>query len=302
MSAIALYARMSADFDARVAHATAVLQSAAVEHAGRIVQATSLGAEDMVVTDLIARHHLGVKIGTLETGMLHAETLALIPRIEARYGVQIELYRPVNESVLHFIETHGERAMYASIELRKACCGMRKMEPLSRMLAERSAWVTGLRREQSNTRGGVPFSEPDDKGRIKFNPLADWTWADVWHYIDIHQVPYNPLHDAFMPSIGCAPCTRAIAVGEEFRSGRWWWESEDAKECGLHVKPHSADAQASVVSLGETVGVFASAPANFGEAEVKGSTEPGQSQNEKAKECGLHVKDEPAVSMIGRRA
>jgi phosphoadenosine phosphosulfate reductase len=236
MSAIALYARATDGFDSRVAHAIAVLQSAAADHAGRIVQATSLGAEDMVVTDMIARHHLGIAVATLETGKLHDETLALIPRIEQRYGLAVELFKPVQASVVHFVRTNGERAMYDSIELRKACCALRKLEPLSRMLAGRSAWVTGLRREQSNNRGGVPFSENDDKDRIKFNPLADWSWADVWHYIALHDVPTNPLHDEFMPSIGCAPCTRAIAVGEDFRAGRWWWEDEKAKECGLHVK------------------------------------------------------------------
>ena len=126
--------------------------------------------------------------------------------------------------------------MYDSIDLRKACCALRKMEPLSRMLEGKTAWVTGLRREQSTNRGGVPFTETDDHGRIKFNPLADWTWGDVWHYVALNEVPYNPLHDAFMPSIGCAPCTRAIAIGEDFRAGRWWWEEAGAKECGLHVK------------------------------------------------------------------
>ncbi len=235
MSAIDLYDRLAPGFDSRVANAVAVLQAAAAAHPDRIVQATSLGAEDMVITDLIARHRIGIAIGTLETGMLHAETAALIPRIEAHYGLQVEVYRPQAEAVVHFVKSHGEKAMYESIELRKGCCGIRKLEPLSRMLAERSAWVTGLRREQSDNRGEVPFSETDDKGRIKFSPLADWTWNDVWHYIAAHQVPYNPLHDEFMPSIGCAPCTRAIAVGEEFRAGRWWWEDEKAKECGLHV-------------------------------------------------------------------
>jgi sulfate adenylyltransferase subunit 2 len=125
--------------------------------------------------------------------------------------------------------------MRESIHLRKACCGLRKLEPLSRLLTRRSAWVTGLRREQSGARAVVPFSELDDAGRTKFNPLADWSWHDVWHYIALHQVPYNPLHDEFFPSIGCEPCTRAVALGEDFRAGRWWWESEDAKECGLHV-------------------------------------------------------------------
>jgi phosphoadenosine phosphosulfate reductase len=125
--------------------------------------------------------------------------------------------------------------MYRSIALRKSCCAIRKLEPLARMLAGRSAWVTGLRREQSANRAVVPLQEEDTDGRIKFNPLADWSWADIWHYIDTNDVPYNPLHDQFYPSIGCAPCTRAISPGEEFRAGRWWWEDEAAKECGLHV-------------------------------------------------------------------
>ena len=240
MPAIALYARETPGFAERVAHAVAMLQSAATEHAGRIVQATSLGAEDMVVTDLIARHALPIALGTLETGALHPETVALIDAISARYVLPVEVYRPQAEAVVHFVKTHGAEAMYQSLELRKACCGVRKMEPLGRMLAGRTAWVTGLRREQSNARGEVPFSEPETQAngtvRTKLNPLADWSWADVWHYIQLHQVPYNALHDQFMPSIGCAPCTRAIAVGEDFRSGRWWWEQEDAKECGLHVK------------------------------------------------------------------
>jgi phosphoadenosine phosphosulfate reductase len=240
MSAITLYARATEGFDARVARAVDMLRSAAAEHAGCIVQATSLGAEDMVITHLIARHYLGISIATLETGQLHDQTLALIPRIEQRYGLKVEAFKPVTESVVHFVKTNGERAMYESIELRKACCTIRKLEPLSRMLDGKTAWVTGLRREQSDSRAIVPFSEVDDKGRTKVNPLADWSWADVWHYIATNDVPFNPLHDQFMPSIGCAPCTRAIAVGEPFRAGRWWWEDEKAKECGLHVKEEPA--------------------------------------------------------------
>jgi len=244
MSAVALYARRSAGFDERVAHAVAVLQRAATEHAGRIVQATSLGAEDMVITDLIARHHLGIDIATLQTGKLHDETLALLPRIRERYGLEVQPFEPVAEAVIHFVQKNGERAMYESIELRKACCAMRKLEPLARMLEGRTAWVTGLRREQSQNRGEMPASEVEANGRTKYNPLVDWTWADIWHYIEQNNVPYNALHDQFMPSIGCAPCTRAIAVGEEFRAGRWWWEDEKAKECGLHVRADAETAEA----------------------------------------------------------
>jgi phosphoadenosine phosphosulfate reductase len=235
MSAVELYARPSKQYDERVANALALLRAAAEKHTGQIVQATSLGAEDMVLTDLIARHALPVAIATLDTGALHDETLELIPRIEERYGLHVERYRPVRESVIHFVDRNGTDAMYRSLELRKACCGIRKLEPLGRMLKERDAWVTGLRREQSANRGEVAFEERDDAGRVKLNPLADWGWNDVWHYIATHAVPYNPLHDRFFPSIGCAPCTRAIAVGEDFRSGRWWWEDEKAKECGLHA-------------------------------------------------------------------
>jgi phosphoadenosine phosphosulfate reductase len=239
MSAIALYARATEGHESRVAHALAMLQSAALEHGPRVVQATSLGAEDMVVTDLIARHRLGIGVSTLQTGQLHAQTLALIPRIEQRYGISVRQFMPVEDSVVSFVRTNGARAMFSSIESRKACCSLRKLEPLARLLEGTTAWVTGLRREQSDARGDVPFSDRDGQGRIKFNPLADWSWADVWNYIATHAVPYNPLHDEFMPSIGCAPCTRAIAVGEPFRAGRWWWEDETAKECGLHVQDTS---------------------------------------------------------------
>ncbi len=247
MSAIVLYARATAGFDDRLATTLQILRDAAAAHPGRIVLATSLGAEDQVLTDLIVRHGLPIAVGTLETGALHPQTAELIGRTENRYadrGLKIEVYRPKTEAVIEFVRNNGERAMYESIDLRKACCGIRKLEPLARMLAERSAWVTGLRREQSDARGVVAALGTDDHGRVKVNALVDWTWADVWHYIATNDVPYNPLHDEFMPSIGCAPCTRAIAVGEPFRAGRWWWEDEKAKECGLHVK----DAPVSEVS------------------------------------------------------
>ena len=234
--AATLHARPSDSFGAKLAHATAVLTSAAAEHGARIVQATSLGAEDMVITDLIARLHLPIAIGTLDTGVLHSETLDLLSQIEAHYGLQVEAMRPPREAVIQFVAKNGERAMYDSIALRKACCAVRKIEPLSRLLAGKTAWITGLRREQSDNRAEVPFAERETNGRLKLNPLADWTWGDVWHFISLNDVPYNPLHDQFFPSIGCAPCTRAIALGEDFRAGRWWWEDEAAKECGLHVK------------------------------------------------------------------
>lgn len=234
-TAIHRHARATAGFDQRLAQTVLLLQQAAAAHPGRIVLATSLGAEDMVLTDLIARHQIPIALATLDTGRLHAETQALLPVIEQRYGVRVERFAPQAEAVLHFVKTHGELAMRQSVDLRKACCNLRKMEPLARLLADRSAWVTGLRREQSGARAYVPFEDRDDAGRAKFNPLAQWSWQDVWHHIATHGVPYNALHDRFFPSIGCEPCTRAVSLGEDFRAGRWWWEQESAKECGLHV-------------------------------------------------------------------
>ena len=233
--AIGLYARKTAGFDERLAKTIELLKQAVSDFGSGLIQSTSLGAEDMVITDLIACHALPVAIATLNTGKLHAETLALIPAIEDRYALKVEVFSPVQEAVIHFVKTNGEKAMYESLDLRKACCALRKLEPLSRMLNGKTAWITGLRREQSSNRADVPFSEDDGKGRVKLNVLAEWSWADVWHYIATNDVPFNALHDQFMPSIGCEPCTRAIAVGEDFRAGRWWWEDENAKECGLHA-------------------------------------------------------------------
>jgi phosphoadenosine phosphosulfate reductase len=241
MSAIDLYARPSVDYGNKRAITLALLRNAASRHAGRIVQATSLGAEDMVLTDLIARHQLPIGVATLDTGALHEPTLALISRIRTHYGIDVQVFQPEHTAVVSFVGKHGKEAMYQSIELRKACCSVRKLEPLGRMLAGRTAWVTGLRKEQSDARAEVPASQADGPNRTKFNPLADWTWGDVWHYISTHGVPYNPLHDEFYPSIGCAPCTRAIAVGEDFRAGRWWWE-QSTKECGLHVSDNKVAA------------------------------------------------------------
>ena len=239
-TAITRHARELPGFISRVDAALVRLWTAAQAHSGRIVQASSLGAEDMVITDLIARNALPIAVATLDTGALHDETLALIPRIQQRYGIEVQRFSPAADAVAAYSAAHGSLAnlpMRRSVELRKACCALRKVEPLSRMLADRSAWITGMRREQSNERGAVPFSESDAEGREKMSPLADWSLADVWHYIAIHEVPYNPLHDQFFPSIGCAPCTRAVALGEDFRAGRWWWEQEGGKECGLHVHP-----------------------------------------------------------------
>jgi phosphoadenosine phosphosulfate reductase len=238
MGAIELHARASNDFEDKLEQTQALLIRAASEYAP-VTQASSLGAEDVVITHLIDSLELDLPLFVLDTGMLHSQTLELLERTRARAGARLSVYRPVNESVIRFVSREGDEAMYKSIELRKACCHIRKMEPLARALDGKRAWITGLRREQSSARAEVPLlgtSDETTSGRAKFNPLANWSWGDVWHYIGLHQVDYNRLHDEFYPSIGCAPCTRAVSLGEDFRAGRWWWEDEAAKECGLHVK------------------------------------------------------------------
>jgi phosphoadenosine phosphosulfate reductase len=235
LPATQLHAKASPDFEAKLAETRALLQRAAAEFQP-LTQASSLGAEDVVITHLINALGLDIPVFVLETGALHPETLALLDRTLQSSHAPVTVYRPVAEAVVQFVAREGADAMYKSIELRKACCGIRKMEPLARALEGKKAWITGLRREQSNARAEVPLLDTSE-ARVKFNPLANWTWGDVWHYIARHGVDYNPLHDRFFPSIGCEPCTRAISLGEDFRSGRWWWEDEAAKECGLHVKP-----------------------------------------------------------------
>ena len=235
MGAIELNARPSPEFGDKLLETGTLLRRAASEFAP-VTQASSLGAEDVVLTHLINAQALDIPVFVLDTGMLHPQTLELLERTRATSRAPVTVYRPVQESVVQFVAREGGDAMYRSIELRKACCHVRKIEPLERALAGRRAWITGLRREQSGTRAEVPLVDTSDPARAKLNPLAAWTWGDVWHYIRLHGVDYNPLHDEFYPSIGCAPCTRAIAAGEDFRAGRWWWEDEAAKECGLHVK------------------------------------------------------------------
>ena len=200
------------------------------------VFASSLAAEDMVLTDMILRAKLPITIFTLETGRLHKETLGVLDRIKETYGYDVVLYRPQAEAVDAYVKQNGLNAFYESVEMRKECCRIRKVEPLERALAGNTAWVTGQRRAQSATRAELHVQEQDEAhGMIKFNPLADWSEQDVWHYIRSNAVPYNTLHDKGYPSIGCEPCTRAIQPGEDVRAGRWWWENADSKECGLHV-------------------------------------------------------------------
>lgn len=201
--------------------------------------ASSLGAEDMVLTDLVAKYAPGISIFSLDTGRLNPETYDLLAKVQETYGqkVAIQVYYPQAEAIQQYVEANGINAFYHSVELRKTCCGIRKVEPLKRALAGKAAWITGMRRQQAVTRANMPVQEYDaDHGLEKFNPLADWTEKEVWEYIRSNGIPYNALHDKHYPSIGCAPCTRSIAVGEDIRAGRWWWEDESGKECGLHVK------------------------------------------------------------------
>ncbi len=223
-AALTLLREVVAEFGANATH-------------GALAFANSFGAEDMVLTDLILSNGLPITVFSLDTGRLPAETYSLISEVERRYATRLEIYCPDAGAVETYVRNHGINAFYDSVELRKACCGVRKMEPLHRALAGRKAWITGLRAAQSVTRAGLPVREFDSaNGLEKLNPLSDWTETEVWAYIRINEVPYNALHDQFYPSIGCAPCTRAIAVGEDVRAGRWWWENPETKECGLHVK------------------------------------------------------------------
>ena len=200
------------------------------------VFASSLAAEDMVLTDLILKAGLPIGIFSLETGRLHPETLAVLDQVKATYNYDIALYKPQPEAVDAYVAQNGLNAFYDSVEMRRECCRIRKVEPLGRALAGNKAWVTGQRRSQSSTRAELDIQEDDAAhGMIKFNPLADWSEQDVWDYIRANNVPYNALHDQGFPSIGCAPCTRAIQPGEDVRAGRWWWENPDSKECGLHM-------------------------------------------------------------------
>lgn len=201
------------------------------------VLATSFGAEDMVLMDLICKHAPGIEVFTLDTGRLPKETYELMQEVKTHYNKEVQVYYPDTAEIEAFVTSNGPNAFYDSVEMRKQCCGIRKVQPLNRALADKKAWLTGMRRSQSVTRAELPVSEWDeDHGLQKFSPLTDWSNGNVWAYIRAFEVPYNKLHDEGYASIGCAPCTRAITAGEDIRAGRWWWENPETKECGLHVK------------------------------------------------------------------
>ncbi len=202
----------------------------------RIALASSFGAEDVVLLDMLVRIRPDARVFTLDTGRLHPETYAVMERCRERYGISLEVYFPQTEAVERLEREKGFFSFRESVEWRKECCAIRKVEPLRRALSTLDAWITGLRREQAVTRTQIQKIEWDlaNGGIIKFNPLADWTVDQVWGYIRQYKVPYNALHDRGFPSIGCEPCTRAIKPGEDLRAGRWWWERPEHKECGLH--------------------------------------------------------------------
>jgi phosphoadenosine phosphosulfate reductase len=219
----------------RVQETLALLQRAARDF-HPLAMASSLGAEDMVLTDLIFKNRLPVDIFTLDTGRLPEPTQRLMARVQETYGQSIRVYFPEAAAVEALVARQGVNGFYHSIEARQACCAVRKVVPLGRALAGKKAWITGLRRDQSSTRAALLVEAWDaEHGLTKFSPLADWTRDAVWEYLKTHHVPYNALHDQGFASIGCSPCTRAIQEGDDERAGRWWWEHPETKECGLHL-------------------------------------------------------------------
>jgi phosphoadenosine phosphosulfate reductase len=236
----ALVDRARANLDARIV----LLERALVEIArrrDRPALASSLSAEDMVITDAIARLQLPIDIFTIDTGRLHAETVELIGVTEQRYGIEIEIYRPDAQAVSAFIAAHGRDGFYDGVAQRKLCCQIRKVAPLNRALAGRGAWITGQRRDQSLTRATLAEAERDGAREVeKYNPLAAWSWAEVLGYAQRFDIPMSPLYARGYVSIGCEPCTRAIRPSEDPRAGRWWWENQDSKECGLHTSVTTA--------------------------------------------------------------
>lgn len=211
------------------------LQYLAERFPGKVVFSTSFGLEDQVITYLIAKNKLAVQLFTLDTGRLFTETYSTWSRTVEKYNLAIAAYYPDAVSLREFVTSKGPNSFYESVENRKACCHIRKVEPLKNALKGNTIWITGIRAEQSNDRLEMPVIEWDENNQIiKFHPLLNWSWGQVKQFVSKNDIPYNPLHDKGFVSIGCAPCTRAIKPGEDFRAGRWWWEDNSKKECGLH--------------------------------------------------------------------
>jgi phosphoadenosine phosphosulfate reductase len=219
--------------------ATDILNWAFKKYGGRMVLASSFGAEDVVLIDMMCKINRNLtKVFTLDTGRLNQETYDLIDKIRKKYNIKVDVYFPNSREVEEMVANKGMNLMYESVENRKLCCNIRKIEPLKRALKQFDCWITGLRREQTVTRNKIMKIEVDklNNNIIKLNPLADWTNDKIWEYIHENKIPYNELHDRGYPSIGCEPCTRAVKQGEDPRAGRWWWEIDSQKECGLHWK------------------------------------------------------------------
>ncbi|WIO75043.1 phosphoadenylyl-sulfate reductase [Porticoccaceae bacterium LTM1] len=202
-----------------------------------VALANSLSIEDMLITHLLLTHNIAIEIFSLDTGRLHQETLQVIDDVKKQYGYQIEVFSPDADDIEKYVQDNGINGFYDSVEQRKGCCYVRKVLPLKRALSGKEAWITGMRREQGATRNELEEKAWDESnGLWKYNPLADWTEKEVWQLIRSENIPYNALYDQHFASIGCAPCTRSITMGEDVRAGRWWWENPDSKECGLHVQ------------------------------------------------------------------
>ena len=229
----------------KITSAENILRRALKLHTGRIALSSSLSIEDQVLADMLVRLDPTARIFTLDTGRLFPETYSLIDRTNKHFGIRIEVFFPEREVVEAMVNGQGIDLFYDSLEARKQCCRVRKIEPLRRAFSGLDAWICGLRREQSITRTELqPVERDEANGLTKINPLFDWTETEVWDYIRANNVPYNTLYDEGFPSIGCQPCTRAIVPGADPRSGRWWWESPEHKECGLHRRPSSISSPA----------------------------------------------------------
>ncbi len=203
----------------------------------KLAKASSFGAEDVAVIDMMMKINPKARIFTLDTGRLNQETYDVMDQIRNKYNVNIEVMFPDQNEVEQMVRVNGMNLFYQSIGNRKLCCGIRKVHPMNRILATLDGWITGLRNDQTHNRADAKKIEIDDQhnGIIKINPIVDWNWEQTWDYIKTNNVPYNKLHDKGYPSIGCEPCTRAIKPSEPLRAGRWWWETDSEKECGLHA-------------------------------------------------------------------
>lgn len=217
--------------------AVEILEYFIKEYGNTAALSSSFGVEDQVLTHMMLTLDKNANVFTLDTGRLHPETYSVMDATNLKYGVKVNVFFPNTQAVENLYKTQGINGFYESIENRKVCCYVRKIEPLRRALGDLDVWITGLRASQSVTRENLNVIEYDEINKvIKVNPLLDWSEKDVWDFVKENKVPYNKLHDEGFPSIGCAPCTRAVAAGEDVRSGRWWWENPEHKECGLHIK------------------------------------------------------------------